>query len=273
MYKLRYYLSETESYKEKNENVLQLLNLIKGKYGLDYETFSLRLQRLSESSLYTDEAHEREIYEKHFRPRAKTLSQRMGISLKGGLRSRSGHYYLAGILAILENGQVGWYTCWESTQRFKIYNDDGEIGFLKGILEEGKTLLEELCPAITSSPHDILIDAFIESGILKGKFEREVKVGQTIFKMNKGVLDWRKSIDLVCHTDKGTWIFEVKPKLNWEAFGQVVAYGYLYEKEKGLKISRGIICDDVDQEILYICKEFEISVFKRTLNKFEEMEA
>jgi len=180
MYKLRYYLSQTKSQKEKNGLVLQLLELIKERHGLDHETFPLRLEQFSDGSLYTDEAYEREIYEKHFRPRAKILSQRMGISLPSGLRSRQGrgHYYLAGTLAILENDQIGWYTCWDSTQEFETYcQDDGAIGFLRAVLKEGDNLLEKLCSKIISSPHDALIDGFIRSGIFKGRFEREVKVG------------------------------------------------------------------------------------------------
>lgn len=271
IYKLRYYLSETEYHQEKNGKVLQLLNLIKERHGLDYEILPLRLKKLSNDSSYTDEANEKEIYERDFKPGVRTLKQRLGVSLRDGLRSNRGHYYIAGVVAILEYGQVGWYTCWKSTGRFKKYSEDGEIGFLNGVLEEGEKLLMESCPAIASSPSDILTDKFIYYGTIKGQFERGVKVGQALFEVKGATFDWRKEIDLVCHADNGeTWVLEVKPKLNWEAFGQVIGYGYLYEKKNVTKVSKGIICNNVDLEILAICEEFEIAVFERKANIFEK---
>ena len=64
------------------------------------------------------------------------------------------------------------------------------------------------------------------------------------------VFDWRKSIDLVVRTDQKIWVIEVKPKLNWEAFGQVIAYEYLFKKENSkVQIQKGIVCKDLDLEI------------------------
>ena len=275
MYKLRYYLSETEYNHTKNENVLRLLKAIKEKHEVDYEIFPLRLNVSLNGGSYTDESHAKEIYEKHFRPMAKVLSQRTGTSLPRGLRSRQGRgsYYIAGILAILEDSEIGWYTCWESTSEFKEYDEDSEIGFLKALLENGSGLLNKLCPKVKSPPHEILIDKFIQSRTIEGNFEREVKVGQMLFESEQATFDWRKTIDVVCHTDEGTWVFEAKPKLNWEAFGQVIAYSYLYEKERKQKVFRGIICDKTELEILHVCRRFNITVLVRDGNKFDRMGA
>lgn len=273
MYKLCYYLSDTEYYKEKNKKVLQLLKLIEERHKIDCEISPLKLKTFSNGSAYTDEAYGKEIYEKQFKPRAKILASegRVGIPLPRGLRSRSGSYFIAGTIAILEDEQVGWYTCWESCERFKAYDKDSEVSFLKALLDKGLNLFDELCPTIISSPHDILVDKFIHSGIIRGKFEREVKVGQRLFEVKGKTFDWRKAIDLVCHAEEGTWVFEAKPKLDWGAFGQVIAYSHLYEKERGQKTFKGIICDKIDPEIVAICDEFDISVFKREVNKFEKI--
>lgn len=264
MFKLRFYRRNTEFQKEKNEKILKFLEDIKKKHGIDYEVFDLKLTEDG----YIDEQHEKMVYEKHFKPRAKVLKQRIGESLPKTLRSRRGrgHYYLSGVIALLEDDQIGWYTCYESCKRFENLDEDYTIGFLKALQDKGYTLLEEICPDISTlkSPHDFLVDEFVRLNPLGGnKIQREVRVGSMIFRNKYGsIFDWRKSIDLVVHTKEKTWVIEVKPKLNWEAFGQVIAYEYLLKKEKtSLKIQKGIICKEVDSEILAICEEFDITVF------------
>ena len=70
-------------------------------------------------------------------PRARVLKQRIGESLRETLRSRRGHYYIAGRIAVLENEQIEWYTCYKSCERFKDLDEDYEIGFLKALLNQG----------------------------------------------------------------------------------------------------------------------------------------
>ena len=249
-----------------------MLEEIKRKHKIEYEIFDLRITKDG----YVNEIHEKEIYEKHFKPRAKVLKQRIGESLPSTLRSRHGrgHYYISGVIALLENEQIGWYTCYESCEKFKEMNEDYTIGFLKALLNRGIALLEEICPDVSTlkSPHDFLVDEFIKINPLGGnKIQREVRVGQMIFANKYGsVFDWRKSIDLVVHTDQKIWIIEVKPKLNWEAFGQVIAYEHLFRKENPkVQVQKGIVCKDIDPEILAICEEFNIKVFMWQDGKFK----
>ena len=272
MFKLRFYRGDMEYQKEKNERILALLEEIKRKHKIEYEIFDLRITKDG----YVDETHEKEIYEKHFKPRAKVLKQRIRESLPRTLRSRQGrgHYYVSGVIALLENGQIGWYTCYKSCEKFKEMNEDYTIGFLKVLLNRGIALLEEICPDVSTlkSPHDFLVDEFIKINPLGGnKIQREVRVGQMIFANKYGsVFDWRKSIDLVVHTDQKIWIIEVKPKLNWEAFGQVIAYEHLFRKENPkVQVQKGIVCKDIDPEILAICEEFNIKVFMWQDGKFK----
>jgi hypothetical protein len=84
MFSLRFYRGDTDSQKEKNERILGLLGEIKKRYGIKHEIFDLRVTKDG----YVDETHEKEIYEKHFKPRAKVLKQRIGESLPRTLRSR-----------------------------------------------------------------------------------------------------------------------------------------------------------------------------------------
>ena len=248
-----------------------MLEEIKRKHKIEYEIFDLRITKDG----YVDETHEKEIYEKHFKSRAKVLKQRIGDSLPRTLRSRQGrgHYYISGIIALLEDGQIGWYTCYESCEKFKNIDEDYTIGFLKALLNKGITLLKEICSDISTlkSPHDFLVDEFIRINPIGGEIQREVKVGSIVFMNRYGsVFDWRKSIDLVVCTDQKTWIIEVKPNLNWEAFGQVIAYEYLFKKESPkVQIQKGIVCKNLDPEILAICEEFNIQVFVWQEGKFK----
>lgn len=269
MFKLRLYLGKTDCQREKNEEIPNLFQEAKRKYDIEYDVFNLRVRENG----YVDEKHEKEVYETHFKPRSKVLKQRIGETLPRSLRSRRGHYYISGVIAILKDGQVEWYTCWGSCERFKNFDEDAEIGFLKCLLSQGLSLLKELCPDISSlkSPHDFLIDEFIKINPLQGRIEREVKVGATIFTNKHGdVFDWRKAIDLVCYTDREVWIIEAKPKLNWEAFGQVIAYAYLFRRDHSTShIQKGIICKKVDTEIRAICEEFGINIFAWQEGKFK----
>lgn len=183
------------------------------------------------------------------------------------LRSRQGRglYYISGVIALLEDGQIGWYTCYKSCEKFKDIDEDYTIAFLKALLNQGITLLREICPDIGTlkSPHDFLVDEFVRINPIGGKIQREVRVGSMVFTNRYGsVFDWRKSIDLLVQKGQMIWITEVKPKLNWEAFGQVIAYEHLFKKENlSSHTQKCIVCKEIDPEILAICDEFNIKVF------------
>ena len=263
MFKLRFYRGNMEYAKGKNEKILSLLEEIKRKHKIDYEIFDVYF-----------ESHEKEIYEKHFMPRARVLKQRIGESLRETLRSRRGHYYIAGRIAVLENEQIEWYTCYKSCERFKDLDEDYEIGFLKALLNQGIDLLKEICPdiSISKSTHDFLIDEFVKLNPIGGKIQREVRVGSRFFTNEVGIFDFRKSIDLLVESGETKWIIEVKPKLNWEAFGQVIAYEHLFKKENPSSYTqKGIVCNEIDPEILTICREFDIKVFMWQNGKFKKI--
>ena len=236
--------------------------------GLGVEVIELRMKRTDYGNV-VDEEHEKEIYEEEFKPRSKILSQRMDISIRDALRSRSGHYYIAGNIAITRDGLVEWYTTY--SDRFKKYDDDHTIGFLRALLDKGLTLIQELCKEVEAArkTEASILERFIKSGVLKGKFEREVRVGRRIFEEEiegrKAVFDWRKSIDAVCHSEGETWILEVKRPLNYEALGEVIVYSVLYKNtHPSEKVRLGIVCEEVDGEIAEACDNNGVSVFQIT---------
>jgi len=60
--------------------------------------------------------------------------------------------------------------------------------------------------------------------------------------------------------------------LNWEAFGQVIAYEHLFKKENPSSYTqKGIVCKEIDPEILTICREFDIKVFMWQNGKFKKI--
>jgi hypothetical protein len=275
-FKLRYYAPIERNvpfqHKERYAEVIKILELIKSKHGIDYEVFGIRSEVIS-GNRYVDEKHEKEIYETHFKPRARILNKRIGAPLPKCLRSRGGrgHYYIAGVVAVLRNGLVEWFTCYESCRdRFKMYDEDLNIGFLKAVLDVGLPLLEDLCKPLEPSQKKSeaeLIEKFIKSDILKGKFCLEVKVGSQV----SGPFDYRKSIDLLCHGEKETWVIEAKERLNYEALGEVITYAHLYAKEHpSEEIRMGIICSELDEEILETCKFYGITVFKLNEEGFKK---
>ena len=75
-----------------------------------------------------------------------------------------------------------------------------------------------------------------------------------------------KRIDLIIKRDHCIEIYEVKPKLNASALGQLLVYSYLYKKNYMQKDARpvllGVICEALDEEILEVFDSFRIKVIK-----------
>lgn len=265
-YSLRYYSPHYDN--DVNRAILNLLEELKNKHGIQYEVAHLKTVK-SEYGEHVEEAHEKQIYDTQFRPRAKILSARMGTSIRSGLRSRSGHYFFAGRIAIIKRGKVEWYNTYG--EEFKEYDKGhSELGFLKALLSQGLSLLSSLCREVDMGnfkEEERLLDTFIDSDVLKGKFEREVRVGGNIssatFLGREVVLDYRKFIDALCHTDHETWILEAKMKLNYEAVGQVLVYRHLYKQQFPHAIFKlGIVCKTIEQEIGTACEELGIDIFQ-----------
>jgi len=122
MFKLRYYCQGRG-----NREILRLLQGIKEKGRITYEVVSLLGQE-----------QERQVYERDFKRRAKTLKKRTGkpiTKLRGAGGKR--HYYVSipGTIAIVRNAQVEWWT----------FTDSEITEFLNRVLSEGQVFLEKLC--------------------------------------------------------------------------------------------------------------------------------
>lgn len=65
----------------------------------------------------------------------------------------------------------------------------------------------------------------------------------------------RREIDVIWKRIDFTYIIEAKPKLNFEAIGQVLVYEYLYkEKHPEEKIKKGIV-EPIERDLLNFCLE------------------
>jgi hypothetical protein len=165
-------------------------------------------------------------------------------------------------VAITLKGQVEWFASYANP--FKEYDKDPTLGFLKAVLDKGLILFNQLCTEIKRGMPELqILDIFISSDVVKGKFQREVKVGKNIFKTERGTFDWRKSIDLICETDAEVWILEGKNRLNYEALGEVLTYATLYlEESAGKRVRMGIVCSVIEEEILKACRKQDVTVFE-----------
>jgi len=261
MYTLRYYAPHFE--RNIHEQILNHLEQARVKFQIPYEIVEIRLRKSEYSdTYYADEEHEKEIYERDFKPRKAVLKQRIGESIRRALRSRSGGYFVAGAVAIVRDEQVEWFTSYAN--QFKEYDANYIIAFLKAVLDKGPILLDQLCPEIKKGEGELkILDNFIRSSVLRGKFQREVKVGSRIFKSPEGTFDWRKSIDAVCYTEDEVWILEGKNRLDYKALGEVLTYACLFERQyPERKIRMGIVCGAIDEEILEVCRKYGVTVFE-----------
>jgi hypothetical protein len=265
--KLRYYAPAYDAHEE----IINLLNEIKQKNGLDYEVFEIRRKRSSYGlGAYPDPQHQKEIYEKDFKPRARTLKPRIGESVARALRSRRGRggYFIAGTIALIEKNKVEWFSSYSDPlyEVWKSYDEKHPrtLGFLKMILERGVEPLKEILHRGAESEHDKLIKEFVSSGLLPGKFEEEVPVGEAMIIVDKYGVEkkvGRKTIDLVCKTSTENWVIEVEPELNATSLGQVLIYGDLCSRISSLPVKRGIVCRHAEEELMEICKKYVDRIF------------
>jgi hypothetical protein len=261
MYALSYYAPH---YKRTiHEAILRLLDEIRTKHAIPSELFEFR-HRKSEYSddLLSDQDHEREVYEQHFLTRAAVLKARVGGSLRHSLRSNSGGYFIAGIVAITRDGRVEWFT--HHDESFSSADADPALGFLRAVLDGGPALLDQLCPpVIKGAPEQLILDAFLRAGVLRGRTTREFRIGSRRFTIDGAVFDWRKSIDLVVENDTEVWILEAKTRLTYTALGEVLTYASLYKRAfPSVDIRAGIVCGPIDEEILAACNEHRVTVFQ-----------
>ncbi|MEM4976305.1 MAG: hypothetical protein QXT64_03155 [Desulfurococcaceae archaeon] len=76
-------------------------------------------------------------------------------------------------------------------------------------------------------------------------------------------------IDVVAHRIAEIWIFEVKGRAGRSALGQVLSYKRWYEEQykptKPVKV--GIVCQEVDQNMIPIFEEYGVDIFQVTVGR------
>ncbi|MBA7494516.1 hypothetical protein ES702_05092 [subsurface metagenome] len=74
----------------------------------------------------------------------------------------------------------------------------------------------------------------------------------------------RKRIDVVCHVGDKYWVVEVKPRANMYALGQILTYVRLFSSEFAMvdEVVPVVICDEVDEDLLYLIEEFGVMVWR-----------
>jgi hypothetical protein len=126
VFKLRYYCRG-----EGKGGIRRLLTDIEEKHGIKCE-----ISDLSRNGAY-DEEREKEVYERHFKPRAKVLKKRTGKPITQLRSRRARHYFvsLPGTITIIRGEKIEWYTL----------GDEGITRFLGAVLNKGYAFLEECC--------------------------------------------------------------------------------------------------------------------------------
>lgn len=142
-FRLGYYSPALE--KRVDEGIPPILAELQRVYGIESQVINLRLvpSLLSAAILVPDEAHEKEIYDRDFLPRWRVLNARTGVNLRKALRSNSGRYCVAGTVALSSDEGVEWYSV--PGGRFRPYDEDHRLGFLKALSAKGPALLTDLC--------------------------------------------------------------------------------------------------------------------------------
>ena len=269
MYSLRYYCQDDAYWNlrakqdptsfEHHKARLDLLTRIQQVHGITYELSILP----TTAEGWTDEATENTYYREHIVPRAHILIPRLKEkSLRRAFRSRSGNLYLAGIVAILENGEVGWATGTNASFEHFASPSAGPyrpdcLYFLEAVLNQGSRLLAQLCFPVEGTPEQQLLDRFKQSSTLNGHFQSNVW------------LPAMKQIDLICDDGNVLWIIEGKMILNWEAYGQIRGYSKLYQMaHPDKKVRSAIVCAKSDSVIEQLCHEDGITVYVDTGSEF-----
>ena len=126
MFELRYYCQG-----EGKKEIRKLLADIGGKYAITSE-----ISDLSRNRAY-DEEKEKQVYERHFKPRAKVLKKRTGEPITQMRSRKARHYFISlpGTIAIIRDKEIEWYTL----------GDEEITKFLKAVLSKGYAYLEECC--------------------------------------------------------------------------------------------------------------------------------
>ena len=145
-------------------------------------------------------------------------------------------------------------------------------------------------PKIKHSTEKEILQRFIDSGQIPGRYEQQVALGYKADKTLKhtepdqylqqqALSALNKKIDCICRTKhKGTYLIEVKGRLNPSALGQILLYDILYQlgtgalnldnSGSGEKSSQPppdppkliILCEQTDPLVELACKRYNIQV-------------
>lgn len=149
-YKLRYYFCRdllespiSNDWVREHLIVLRLLKEVKQRIGIGYELYPFSFNE------------EKLIYKEHFVRRARTLNRIHNVTVARALKSRRGNVHLHGVIALVKNGEIVWYTAgWYHDHDFwrerasRVAHEEGlkfvglHIGFLKTILDDPDYLVK-----------------------------------------------------------------------------------------------------------------------------------
>ena len=128
--------------------------------------------------------------------------------------------------------------------------------FYDEIMSKGKLVINE----------DDILEAFIKSNTLKGRFYKKVRIGKTdLYCDATGRMSQRSGriiIDAICKENDVVRIIEVEKQLTYTAIGQAIVYAHLYGKENPNSTPiPTIVCFLADEDFLEACEKYAIDVY------------
>jgi len=133
-------------------------------------------------------------------------------------------------------------------------------------IQWGERFFEEAMSKGLNIDEDDILDAFIKSQTLEGKFERKVRLGKTdLYYDATGRMSQRSGkveIDAICRENDTVRVIEVEKQLTYTAIGQALVYSYFYRKENpNLTVIPAIVCVYAEEEFIAVCEEYGIEVY------------
>ncbi|TKJ26293.1 MAG: hypothetical protein CEE41_02335 [Hadesarchaea archaeon B3_Hades] len=124
---LRYYAPDYDQ--ESHEKIIEFLREIKERYGITCEEIPVRNKEWYKKSI---KMTERKVYEKDLKPQTRVIKENdpAGETVYQKFKSRSGHIFVAGTIAVIENDRVLWGTPYKQKE------------FLEEVLEKGEKVFD-----------------------------------------------------------------------------------------------------------------------------------
>ncbi|MBT9149290.1 MAG: hypothetical protein DDT28_00713 [Dehalococcoidia bacterium] len=149
---------------------------------------------------------------------------------------------------------------WQGRNLYRTEEDE-IMPYLGELAERGEDSARDLLHKLKQKDSEAgkegrMVKKFMDSGILKGHFRKEVILDRGHFGLSRAI------IDLICEESDAVWVIEAKTRLSYEALGQVIVYSHLFKNDNpSAHIKRGIICERRDEVIYDACKKESIEVF------------